>query len=95
MLAGKDFSSRNLRALRGFAVSPGLDFPREGAKHAKKTRRTLVWLRPGCSVFICGFIHTFGMAPLLGEIRGRLFQFVRSACARGSRGWGRRVHPAG
>src|SRR2546425_2200662 len=40
-------SSRNLRALgalRGFAVNPGLDFHREGAKHAKKTRRTLVWL---------------------------------------------------
>src|SRR5437867_9324316 len=60
-LVAKDFSSRNLGALgalRGFAVSPGLDFHREGAKHAKKTRRTLVWLRPGCSVFICGFIHT-------------------------------------
>src|SRR5207247_6301449 len=47
--AGKDFSSRNFRALgalRGFAVIPGLDFHREGAKHAKKTRRVLVWLRP-------------------------------------------------
>src|SRR5216117_193896 len=45
LLAGKDFSSRNLRALgalRGFAVNPGLDFHREDAKHAKKTRRTLV-----------------------------------------------------
>src|SRR5437870_9751781 len=55
-LVAKDFSSRNLRALgalRGFAVNPGLDFHREGAKHAKKTRRTLVWLRPCCSVFIC------------------------------------------
>ncbi|PYV03262.1 MAG: hypothetical protein DMG10_11820 [Acidobacteria bacterium] len=53
LLAGKDFSSRNLRALgalRGFAVNPG--FHREGAKHAKKTRRTLVWLRLGRSVFI-------------------------------------------
>src|SRR6266571_8830365 len=63
LLAGKDFSSRNLRALgalRGFAVNPGLDFHREGAKHAKKTRRTLVWLRPCCSVFICGLVHTFG-----------------------------------
>ncbi|PYU99900.1 MAG: hypothetical protein DMG10_23285 [Acidobacteria bacterium] len=57
MPAGKDFSSRNLRALRGFAVNPGLDFHREGAKHAKKTRRTLVWLRLCCSVFIGGFIH--------------------------------------
>jgi len=35
LLAGKDFSSRNLRALRGFAVNPGPDFHREGAKHAK------------------------------------------------------------
>src|SRR6266516_4477537 len=46
-LVAKDFSSRNLRALgalRGFAVNPGLDFHREGAKHAKRTRRTLVWL---------------------------------------------------
>src|SRR6266568_5999241 len=46
-LVAKDFSSRNLRALgalRGFAVNPGLDFHREGGKHAKKTRRTLVWL---------------------------------------------------
>ncbi|PYV35209.1 MAG: hypothetical protein DMG09_20085 [Acidobacteria bacterium] len=63
MLAGKDFSSRNLRALgalRGFAVNPGLDFHREGAKHAKKTRRTLVWLRLCRSVFICGFVHSFG-----------------------------------
>src|SRR5437870_6786215 len=52
-LVAKDFSSRNLRALgalRGFAVNPGLDFHREGAKHAKKTRRTLVWLRLCCSV---------------------------------------------
>src|SRR5213083_2264793 len=35
-------SSRNLRALgalRGFAVNPGLDFHREGAKHAKKARQ--------------------------------------------------------
>src|SRR5438552_17525408 len=47
---------REIRALRGFAVNPGLDFHREGAKHAKKTRRTLVWLRLGCSLFICGFI---------------------------------------
>src|SRR5436309_8292325 len=57
-LVAKDFSSRNLGALgalRGFAVDPGLDFHREGAKHAKKTRRTLVWLRLGCTVFICGF----------------------------------------
>ncbi len=35
---------------RGFAVNPELDFHREGAKHAKKTRRTLVWLRLCCSV---------------------------------------------
>jgi len=41
LLAGKDFL-RALGALRGFAVNPGLDFHREGAKHAKKTRRTLV-----------------------------------------------------
>src|SRR5947208_16154842 len=47
---------REIRALRGFAVNPGLDFHREGAKHAKKTRRTLVWLRLCRSVFICGFI---------------------------------------
>src|SRR2546428_902536 len=46
---------REIRALRGFAVNPGLDFHREGAKHAKKTRRTLVWLQLCCSVFICGF----------------------------------------
>src|SRR5881409_4426545 len=55
-LAGKDFSSRNLRALRGFAVNPGLDFHREAAKHAKKTRRTLVWLQLCCSVFIGGCV---------------------------------------
>ena len=49
-------SSRNLRALgalRGFAVNPGLDFHREGAKHAKKTRGTLVWLRLCRAVSIC------------------------------------------
>src|SRR5216117_3895629 len=34
-------SSRNLGALRGLAVNTGLDFHREGAKHAKKTRGTL------------------------------------------------------
>src|SRR5438034_4798425 len=45
----KGFFSRNLRALRGFAVNPGLD----SAKARKKTRRTLVWLRRCCSVFIC------------------------------------------
>src|SRR6266568_9112142 len=50
------FLRRNLRALRGFAANPGLDFHREGAKHAKKTRRTLVWLRLCCSVFIGGSI---------------------------------------
>ncbi|PYV40305.1 MAG: hypothetical protein DMG09_07095, partial [Acidobacteria bacterium] len=55
-MAGKDFSSRNLRALRGFAVNPGLDFHREGAKHAKKTRRTLVCLRLCCSMFICVYL---------------------------------------
>ena len=58
-LVAKDFSSRNLGALgalRGFAVNPGLDFHREGAKHAKKTRRILVWLRLCRAVFICGFI---------------------------------------
>src|SRR5438552_511152 len=49
---------REIRALRGFAVNPGLDFHREGAKHAKKTRRTLVWLRLCCSVFIRGSVHT-------------------------------------
>ncbi|PYU95849.1 MAG: hypothetical protein DMG08_03775 [Acidobacteria bacterium] len=70
MLAGKDFSSRNPRALRGFAVNPGLDFHRKGAKHAKKTRRTLVWLRLGCSVFIGGFI--------LCNPREREFLFVKS-----------------
>ena len=43
---------------RGFAVNPELDFHREGAKHAKKTRRTLVWLRLCCSVFIRGSVHT-------------------------------------
>ena len=37
-LAGKDFSSRNLRALRGFAVNPGLDFHREGAKHEENAK---------------------------------------------------------
>src|SRR6266704_848173 len=71
LLAGKDFSSRNLRALgalRGFAVNPG--FHREGAKHAKKTRRTLVWLRLGRSVFIGGFI--------LCNPREREFLFVKS-----------------
>src|SRR5437867_2863413 len=55
-LVAKDFSSRNLGALgalRGFAVNPGLDFHREGAKHAKKTRRILVWLRLCCSVTLC------------------------------------------
>src|SRR5213592_624782 len=59
LLAGKDFSSRNLRALgalRGFAVNPGLDFHREGAKHAKKTRRTLVYLRLCCSMFMCVYL---------------------------------------
>src|SRR6266581_3361111 len=58
-LVAKDFSSRNLRALgalRGFAVNPGLHFHREGAKHAKKTRRTLVWLRLCRAVFI--YVHT-------------------------------------
>ncbi|PYU88772.1 MAG: hypothetical protein DMG08_24215 [Acidobacteria bacterium] len=44
-------SSRSWRSsrLRGFAVNPGLDFHREGAQHAKKTRRTLVWLRLCCA----------------------------------------------
>jgi len=32
----KGFFSRNLRALRGFAVNPGLDFHREGAKENAK-----------------------------------------------------------
>ncbi|PYU88529.1 MAG: hypothetical protein DMG08_25110 [Acidobacteria bacterium] len=66
MLAGKDFSWRNLRALRGFAVNPGLDFHREGAKHAKKTRRTLVWLRLCWSVFIGvhRWFHSFGWRNL-------------------------------
>src|SRR6266581_8477393 len=44
---------REIFALRGFAVNPGLDFHREGAKHAKKTRRILVWLRLCCSVTLC------------------------------------------
>src|SRR5437773_9685551 len=47
---------REIRALRGFAVNPGLDLHREGAKHAKKTRRTLVWLRLCCPVVIGGFL---------------------------------------
>src|SRR5213083_1493865 len=63
-------SSRNLRALgalRGFAVNPGLDFHREGAKHAKKTRRTLVWLRLCRAVFIRGSNDTAVRCP--GERR--------------------------
>src|SRR5437773_12566281 len=60
---------RELRALRGFAVNPGLDFHREGAKHARKTRRTLVCLRLCCTVFICGFVHSL-VAALLRRVRG-------------------------
>src|SRR5213592_1719010 len=66
LLAGKDFSSRNLRALgalRGFAVNPELDFHREGAKHAKKTRRTLVWLRLCCSVVPFILLVAAGAGP--------------------------------
>src|SRR5438034_9505750 len=76
-LVAKDFSSRNLGALgalRGFAVNPGLDFHREGAKHAKKTRRTLVWLRLCRSVFICGFVYSFqaGVSRTSRTLRARV-----------------------
>src|SRR5438876_9549436 len=64
LLTGKSFARRKgfffakSSRSRGFAVNPELDFHREGAKHAKKTRRTLVWLRLCCSVFIRGSVHT-------------------------------------
>src|SRR5213596_1778394 len=57
LLAGKDFSSRNLRALgalRGFAVNPG--FHREGAKHAKDS--SLVAAGQIC-VHPCSSVATF------------------------------------
>ena len=63
LLAGKDFSSPDLRALRGFAVNPGLGFHREGAKHAKTTRRlSLVAALPLCA-YLCSI---FGLVRALG-----------------------------
>jgi len=49
LLAGKDFL-RALGALRGFAVNPGLDFHREGAKHANAKDFSLVAAKPRCEI---------------------------------------------
>src|SRR6266540_880204 len=58
---------RALGALRGFAVNPGLDFHREGAKPAKKTRRTLVLKSMKCILFLCSILcceaHAQTQAP--------------------------------
>src|SRR5213594_247826 len=86
-------SSRSSR-LRGEPWA-GLSPRRREARKENAKDFSLVAARLLCVYLWFHSYSTFGMAPLLGEIRGRLFQFVRSACARGSRGWGRRVHPAG
>ncbi len=72
-------SSRNLRALgalRGFAVNPGLDFHREGAKHAKKTRGTL-------AVFICTTNPKTlcNLARIFPAFLGLFFGVRKLACA--------------
>ncbi|PYU96241.1 MAG: hypothetical protein DMG08_02825 [Acidobacteria bacterium] len=58
MPAGKDFSSRNLRALgalRGFAVNPGLDLHREGAKHREENAKDF-----GCGyAALCSSVVSF------------------------------------